>query len=309
VWSLLAVSALAAGAAGQSAAANVKTVDITKKTRFVIEDTRGAFRSKNDPARCVAALFVMWPEVPGATKYTVEVIGFNGTAGDTIVAPPFTHDKFPLSSGSKTVVFKVDPGNHWHNFGSYSTGSGCDPAHATVKASIPTRLKIVSATATVDIAKAREEERKKQANTKICPTPEPVDDFWDGAPKGAIGRVAEIHGTRAWIQHKSGKVQPVKFRTWVFPGDIVLTDNKTVVAVDFVTGGRIGINKNVIARVDGDKEVVSIADPSAADPVLAEELHEAKRLTTKLSRVWDKISKRKEPLEVETAGGVTSCKG
>ncbi len=302
VGALVVGAVLAMVAVRPSAAADTKKVKIN--ARFVTAET-GLFRSKADPGRCVSALFVIWPDVNGAISYAVEVAGFNGSTGATAGGPPFRHDRFPLTSSGKTHTFVVPSGSHWHNFGWYSTGTGCDDAKAAVLKKIPTNFKIVSATATIDPSKVKPKPRKSQVT---CPKPKP-ESFFDGAPPGAIGRVTEVDGKQAWIQHKRGPIVPVKFKTWIFPGDIVVTDKKTVMSVEFITGGRAGVNKGVSARFSDETRLETIPDVFAKYPALAEDIHTRKKIVGTFSSIWKKISKKKEPLEVETAGGVMGCKG
>jgi hypothetical protein len=133
--------------------------------------------------------------------------------------------------------------------------------------------------------------------------------FLDGVPKGAIARVAEVDGT-AWVQHGNEAPMPLKPYAWIYPGDIVLTDGKTVAAIEFPTGRRVGINKDTFVRFDdADGHVEEIPDPTAESPTLANALFSGKKLKLHLGKIWDKINKRPLPLEIETAGGVMGCKG
>ena len=51
--------------------------------------------------------------------------GFNGSSNVTGGGPPFKQDTFKLTSGKKTISFKVPGGKHWFVLGTSSTGEGC----------------------------------------------------------------------------------------------------------------------------------------------------------------------------------------
>jgi len=96
-----------------------------------------------------------------------------------------------------------------------------------------------------------------------------------------------VDGRRAWIQReKSGLTRQVKFQMWVFPGDIILTDKKTLVVVEYATGGRLGINKDVVVRFGKDGSVEAIPDPLAANPALAQSLFAKKRVVKALNGLF-----------------------
>jgi hypothetical protein len=148
--------------------------------------------------------------------------------------------------------------------------------------------------------------KSKPRKPVTCPKPSQIPDTSvDRAPAGAIARVVNVDGKRAWIQHdKSGLTKQAKYKAWIYPGDIILTDKNTVVAVEYINGGYIGINKDVVVRFGKDGSVEAIPDPLAANPALEQSLFAKKQVVNKLQRVWKKMSTRKEPLEIETAGGV-----
>jgi hypothetical protein len=136
----------------------------------------------------------------------------------------------------------------------------------------------------------------KPKQRPACPDPA-ESNFFSGAPKGAVGRVTEIDGPKAWIQHKNGRTKPLTFKTWILPGDIILTDPNTVVAFEFITGGRAGLNKNTFVRVIDESRVEAIPDPWAGDPAAEERQFEVTKNLTSLRKLWDKFSKRKEPVD------------
>jgi hypothetical protein len=216
--------------------------------------------------------------------------------------------------GSSPLVSKCSfkagvPTNGWRtvilDFGTYIGPAVSRDYFAIVGKATPTPPPKPTKPKTTKKAQIPKEDNKKEPK-KPCPAPaEP--SFLAGGPKGAIGRVAEVDGSKAWIQHKGGKAEPLTFKTWVLPGDIILTDPKTVVAVELVTGGRVGLNKDVVVRIDGDGRVMEIPNPSAAFPQLEQEMHTKRQVVNKLGKIWDKINKRPEPLEFDVPGG--SCRG
>ena len=109
---------------------------------------------------------------------------------------------------------------------------------------------------------------KERFRRSYCQSPKREESFFKGLPSGAIGRVTEVDGKQAWIQPASGEIVPATFKTWVFPGDTFITGKHTVLAAELVTGGRVGINKDVAARVDGNGGVKAVPDPLAPFPDL-----------------------------------------
>jgi hypothetical protein len=128
---------LAAGAT----AARPKTV----KVAAAIVYRTGKFPAKNDPNRCLGVAFAQFSSAKGAKLYTVLVRGFKGSSNVTGGGPPFPQDTYKVTSGKKTITFRVPSGKHWFVLGTASTGEGCPASLEGLKG----RFKITRATANV----------------------------------------------------------------------------------------------------------------------------------------------------------------
>jgi hypothetical protein len=74
------------------------------------------------------------------------------------------------------------------------------------------------------------------------------------------------------------------------------TNANTVAALEFLIGGRVGINK--------DSEIEIVSERSVSDSKKT-----AKRVILRKGGMWAKASNLKEPLEIQTNGGVMGIKG
>jgi hypothetical protein len=149
------------------------------------------------------------------------------------------------------------PGSHWFNLGLQQTGTRCDDREvATVANDIVTsRFKIRSATMTVDADVRTPTPVKPKTPNVPCSTrtADPTtENPFKGAPAGTVAKIVEINGAGGSIVRKGGVVQPLKKSGWISPGDILITDKGTTVTVEAINGSRIGINKYVAARFDGE---------------------------------------------------------
>ena len=93
---------------------------------------------------------------------------------------------------------------------------------------------------------------------------------------------------------RDGKWRPVKLDTVLHPRDRIRTDAFTVAAFEFAIGGRVGVNKN--------SEVVVTSERGSDEPGRP-------RVKLTKGQMWAKCQKLKEPLEIETGGGVMGIKG
>ena len=111
-----------------------------------------------------------------------------------------------------------------------------------------------------------------------------------------VAKVVEIDGPKMTYERKATVAAAFPFMDTMIKDEYV-TDGSTVAAIEFVTGGRVGINKNTKIEVVSESAVTENGKPLV------------KRLKVKSGRILAKISKRKDPLEIETAGGVMGIKG
>ena len=111
---------------------------------------------------------------------------------------------------------------------------------------------------------------------------------------------ADGKGPAVLSQQRPGDANgyPVSVNTTGYLKDHFLTDKNTLAALEFLIGGRVGINK------DTDVEVVS--ERSVADGKV-----NAQRIILKNGSLWVKAdaNQLKQPLEIQTSGGVMAIKG
>jgi hypothetical protein len=111
---------------------------------------------------------------------------------------------------------------------------------------------------------------------------------------------ADGKGQSILRQKRPGDAQsyPVSVNTTGYVKDHFMTDTNTLAALEFLIGGRVGINK------DTDIEIVN--ERSVADGSL-----EVKRIILKNGSLWVKADAKalKQPLEIQTNGGVMGIKG
>ena len=102
------------------------------------------------------------------------------------------------------------------------------------------------------------------------------------------------------VTHRRGGVQ-LTDAAWhgmpVFIGDKLTTSPAIVASVEFVLGGRVGINHSSAVIV---KERSVIDDPASIS---------WKRVVLRKYGMWAKATNLREPLEIQTNGGVIGIKG
>jgi len=111
---------------------------------------------------------------------------------------------------------------------------------------------------------------------------------------------ADGTGKSKLLQKRPGDAAsfPVSVNTTGYLKDHFITDQNTLAALEFLIGGRVGINK------DTDIEIVS--ERSVADGNV-----EVKRIILKNGSLWVKADAKqlKQPLEIQTNGGALGIKG
>lgn len=117
--------------------------DITASGSIVVETQNHP--GPNDPGRCISAVFLQFPEVPGATKYEARANALPPSAPVSGSGPPFPGDR----AVDGPAVFVAPPGVHRIvlGFGSSGTAEGCANAEAFSKA----RFSVDYVRATTDV--------------------------------------------------------------------------------------------------------------------------------------------------------------
>lgn len=99
---------------------------------------------------------------------------------------------------------------------------------------------------------------------------------------------------RAADHYKSFRV--ARINDTVEIGDVIRTAPDTVMALEFLIGGRVGINTGSCIRIITER---SVADDETV----------FSRIVMRKGGIWTKASRLKEPLEIQTNGGVMGIKG
>jgi hypothetical protein len=116
------------------------------------------------------------------------------------------------------------------------------------------------------------------------PAPVPPDPKWKPGVKA--------------VHHRGGFqfIDPGWLGMPVWIGDQIITDNNTLVAIEFIIGGRVGINK--------DSWVTIVSERSVADTTI-----DLKKIILRKAGMLARMYRLKEPLEIQTNGGVFGIKG
>ncbi len=121
----------------------------------------------------------------------------------------------------------------------------------------------------------------------------------DQAGTGPVAKLTEIKSADKNAPHltvrRNGKILTPYEGMDLYQKDVITTDNNTVAAIEFSIGGRAGINRNSQIVITSERSVKSTAESP----------------WPKISKggMWAKCGKLKEPLEIQTNGGVTGIKG
>lgn len=124
------------------------------------------------------------------------------------------------------------------------------------------------------------------------PTPEPV----------LVAKIIQIknvaYGKSTKLEYTRGDKWYTAFETMDLQvGDKLRTDDNTVAAIEFVIGGRVGINKSSVIEVVSDSSVKEGGKATL------------KRILIRQGGMWAKMAKRNDPLEIQTNGGIIGIKG
>ena len=137
----------------------------------VVVEARAAPNPPADPNRCVAAAFLQFPDVPGATNYAARVADSILMFQD-VHGPPF-NDTYQEFTGLQTLVWTAPAGTHRLFLSSGSTGMGCAAALAGFAGRFPAQVDV---TATVPVANVSvkgtlEERRCDEKGCQRVPVP------------------------------------------------------------------------------------------------------------------------------------------
>lgn len=101
------------------------------------------------------------------------------------------------------------------------------------------------------------------------------------------------------VTHRRGGMEvtePAWLQMPVFLGDILVTGPLVVSSIEFVIGGRVGINSDSAVKVAGERWV----EDARSD---------LKRIVLRKFGIWEKTKRLKEPLDIQTNGGIVGIRG
>ncbi len=132
-------------------------------------------------------------------------------------------------------------------------------------------------------------------------TTTPPTSLFTGAPPGTVAVVVEKKSvtpgqrTSAYVQRDGmGPRKLLYSGDFLQPGDVIGTDGNTVMALEFALGGRVGVNKSSEIEITTERSVNSTTTDA---------------LKISKGGLWAKCGALKEPLEIQTNGGVIGIKG
>lgn len=116
-------------------------------------------------------------------------------------------------------------------------------------------------------------------------------------PRRVTGRIQSISGRNISVL-RDGKRYSVTTESELEFGDVIETGTGTIAALEFTVGGRVGINRESKVTMTGERETV---DGTPSGP----------RATIERGSLWVKPDSHggKQPLEIQTNGGVMGIKG
>ncbi len=115
-------------------------------------------------------------------------------------------------------------------------------------------------------------------------------------PSTAKGRILDIKGNNVTVI-REGRRYSVDKNTLLRSGDIIETGDNTLLTLEFLIGGRVGINRNARVEITGDREVTD----SSTGP---------RKLTLQRGSMWARPSSSgNHPLEIQTNGGTLGMRG
>ncbi len=101
----------------------------------------------------------------------------------------------------------------------------------------------------------------------------------------------------AFIQRGGkGPIKALHAGDQVHVGDVISTDSNTVLFLEFGIGGKVGVNKDSKIEITAERNVAGVDTPIA-------------NVILRKGGLWAKAVKLKEPLEIQSNGGVMGIKG
>jgi len=119
-------------------------------------------------------------------------------------------------------------------------------------------------------------------------------------PVAKVVQIKSVHGTRTNLEYRRGN-DPHWYTAYtdqdLYVGDQLRSNGNTLTALEFVIGGRVGINTNSEIQIVSDSRVKPVGEPTGLGTVFGD------------GGMWAKVPKRTDVLEIQTSGGVMGIKG
>jgi hypothetical protein len=231
---------------------------------------------------CTFAIFVEFPKVVRATSYTVTVR--DGSTTRTLNGPPFA-DSVPVGSEFTNQFYKAPSGSH-----RFELTAGGGPDCQNTDPAFGGRFEVKKAVASCP---------KTCGKVSSPPRPKlPVPPTGTSTARvQAVGAVDPTKRTRLTVI-RDGKVYSATADSLFQTGDLIRTDGNTLLTIEFLIGGRVGVNTST--------EVELVNERAVADKDIG-----VKRAILKNGSIWVKADAKtlKQPLEIQTNGGTMGIRG
>ena len=130
---------------------------------------------------------------------------------------------------------------------------------------------------------------------------EPGPQIFKNIPPGAVGGVVRVKSLKGeepppelLLKRGGHAYTPIDAGETLRPGDRLKTNGNTVVELEMFAGGRVGINADSMVEVGDERKISNLKEDG---------------LNLSKGGLWAKCGKLKEPLEIQTNGGVMGIKG
>lgn len=139
----------------------------------------------------------------------------------------------------------------------------------------------------------------------VAPPVCPVTDIPSKGKQIQVGNVVYLksrkpqagYPIRAFVRHGAGApLKPLHEGDAIRKGDIVSTDQNTILAFRFAVGGEVHLNTSAKIKVTSERTLVDVGGG-------------LKISEKSLSSLWAKCNKLKEPVEIQKDGGIMGIRG
>jgi hypothetical protein len=200
---------------------------------------------------CEYKLYLQYPDVKGAKSYDVVVQDKHPRVNTTynLHAPPFQDDEEWAEAPRGA-----------HRFVGFTGGSGAPPC--PTMADFAARFEIHSAVANCPkgCGKVATPEVPPPARPDLPPAPNQNSHPRSAQTKSGKPNYDGVTVTRDGKQYRLTPTSGLQ------PGDVVATDNNTLLLLEFAIGGRVALGAGATIRITGDRSFVNLNGTTSASP-------------------------------------------